>query len=481
MNYSSVFNKEIFENVIRELNEECRISRGYTSQIAGSTAFSATTTSIITYVLSKLDSLSNEEKRKLEKDILSFKIEKEGFYCKSIGNEDSVTVWSTAQSCLALIEIGTKEELFLESIEWLCDVQLEDGGWSYNGKENEVSRIGYCLYTVMVLCKITNKNLKIERTLKRAIEYIENYIPKDTCEKIIKYFLLIFLKVKARDEVLEKDIILSFINENSGDELANYTIVEPGSGLHHFYVPWYVPGFYMFFRRFLEPDHPIVLLLMKWFSDNIIDKKGWASDIHNKKIYSWATALSILSIDFWNRDCQRKSVTIKRLDSLEAIKARMLMIKEENGMPIYMSVCPLNGGKCNLRDKIELAYNDMNIFLDIPYQNAYLTYEKQIRTTVKKNGLNVVIAKNKQKSDVLLCKVCQLIQTCKYGIADISEESLNIPFELGLMYGLGKSCVILKKKNAKQPSDVQGIEYIQYENTDELNSQLKDWLKENVK
>ena len=219
MNYSSVFNKEIFENVIRELNEECKISRGYTSQIAGSTAFSATTTSIITYVLSKLDSLSNEEKRKLEKDILSFKIEKEGFYCKSIGNVDSVTVWSTAQSCVALIEIGTKEELFLDSIEWLCDVQLKDGGWSYNGKENEVSRIGYCLYTVMALCKITNKSLKIERTLNRAIEYIENYPPKDTCEKIIKYFLLISLKVKDRDEVQEKDIILNFINENSGDEL----------------------------------------------------------------------------------------------------------------------------------------------------------------------------------------------------------------------------------------------------------------------
>lgn len=480
MNYSSIFNKEIFENVIRELNGECRISRGYTSQIAGSMAFSATTTAIITYVLSKLDSLSNEEKRKLEKDILSFKIEKEGFYCKSIGNIDSVTVWSTAQSCLALIEIDTKEELFLDSIEWLCDVQLKDGGWSYNGKENEVSRIGYCLYTVMALCKMTNKNLKIERALNRAIKYIENYAPKDTCEKIIKYFLLISLKIKDRNEVQEKDIILNFINENS-DELANYTIVEPGSGLHHFYVPWYVPGFYMFFRRFLEPDHPIVLLLMKWFSINIIDKKGWSPDKHNKKIYSWASALSILSIDFWNRDCQRKSVTIKKLDSLEVIKEQMLMIKEDNGMPIYMSVCPLNGGKCNLRDKIELAYDDMNIFLDIPYQNAYLTYEKQIRTTVKKSGLNVVIAKNKQKSDVLLCKVCQLIQTCKYGIADISEESLNIPFELGLMYGLGKSCVILKKKNAKQPSDVQGIEYIQYENTDELNSQLKDWLKENVK
>lgn len=96
MNYSDVFNQEIFENVIRELKEECKISRGFTSQIAGSTAFSATTTSIITYVLSKLKSLSIDEKRSLEKDILSFKIKNEGFYFNSIGNEDSVTVWSTA-------------------------------------------------------------------------------------------------------------------------------------------------------------------------------------------------------------------------------------------------------------------------------------------------------------------------------------------------------------------------------------------------
>lgn len=45
----------------------------------------------------------------------------------------------------------------------------------------------------------------------------------------------------------------------------------------------------------------------------------------------------------------------------------------------------------------------------------------------------------------------------------------------------GKEIKILKQKNAKQQRDVQGIEYIQYENTDELNNQLKDWIKENVK
>ena len=49
------------------------------------------------------------------------------------------------------------------------------------------------------------------------------------------------------------------------------------------------------------------------------------------------------------------------------------------------------------------------------------------------------------------------------------------------MYGLGKPCAILKRKNSKQPSDVQGIEYIQYENTDEINNQLRDWIKDNVK
>lgn len=480
MIYSSVFNKEIFENAIKVLKEDCKISRGFTSQIVGTNSFSATTTSIITYVLSKLGSLSVEEKECLKQDILSFKINKKGFYYNSIGNEDSVTVWSTAQSCLALFEIGTNEDLFFDSIEWLCDVQSKDGGWSYNGKEDEISRIGYCLYTIIVLYKTTNKNSKVDNAINKAIHFIKNYNPKDTCEKIIKYYLLTLFKIEDRNKIQEREIVVDFINENV-DELANYTIVEPGSGIHHFYVPWYVPGVYMFFRKFLEPDHPIVLFLMKWFSNNIIDRKGWSSDIHNKKIYSWATALSVLCINFWNMDCQRKSIKIKKLNDIEVIKEQMLKIMEDNSMPIYMSACPLNGGKCNLRKKIELEYNDINIFLDIPYQNSYLTYEKQIRATVRKSGLNVVIAKNRQKSDVLLCKVCQLIQTCKYGIADISEESLNIPFELGLMYGLGKPCAILKRKNSKQPSDVQGIEYIQYENTDEINNQLRDWIKDNVK
>ena len=94
--------------------------------------------------------------------------------------------------------------------------------------------------------------------------------------------MLTLFKIEDRNKIQEREIVVDFINENV-DELANYTIVEPGSGIHHFYVPWYVPGFYMFFRKFLEPDHPIVLFLMKWFSNNIIDRKGWSSDIHNKK------------------------------------------------------------------------------------------------------------------------------------------------------------------------------------------------------
>ena len=74
-----------------------------------------------------------------------------------------------------------------------------------------------------------------------------------------------------------------------------------------------------------------------------------------------------------------------------------------------------------------------------------------------------------------------MIQTCKYGVADISYETLNVPFELGLMYGLGKNCAILKASDAKQPTDIEGIEYIEYENTDELDDGLANWIRDNVK
>ena len=64
------------------------------------------------------------------------------------------------------------------------------------------------------------------------------------------------------------------------------------------------------------------------------------------------------------------------------------------------------------------------------------------------------------------CKICEMIQGCSYGIADITENNPNVLFELGILIALGKPTVILYKKEGdlslKLPSDLNAIEVIPF-------------------
>jgi len=142
--------------------------------------------------------------------------------------------------------------------------------------------------------------------------------------------------------------------------------------------------------------------------------------------------------------------------------------------------CPLNLSECNMIDQIKQVYSENNIFVDIPYREDYLHFEQAICETIKKNGLNPVLAKDETKSDILLCKICRAVQRCNYGIADISYQSSNVLYELGMMHSLGMNVAILKNKNAKQPSDIHGKECIKYQNTDQLKVNLDKWIKDNI-
>lgn len=210
---------------------------------------------------------------------------------------------------------------------------------------------------------------------------------------------------------------------------------------------------------------------------SIRDEKGWPNKNDNRKknIYSWATALAMLSICMWNYDCVKQEV-----DEISIVKKISVLKKEDLKNMLFMQKCPLNGGECNLVEQIKQEYSDNKIFLDIPYAKKYRTFEKQIIETLTNAGLDVVEAKQQKRTKMILCKICYMLQTCKYGVADLSYESLNVPFELGLMYGLGKDCAILKSVDANQPTDIEGIEYIEYENTDELDERLGYWIKDNV-
>ncbi len=142
--------------------------------------------------------------------------------------------------------------------------------------------------------------------------------------------------------------------------------------------------------------------------------------------------------------------------------------------------CPLNLSLCSKLPQIKQNYSEKNIFVDIPYREDYEHFEQTICETIKENGLNPILAKDETKSDIILCKICKSVQSCNYGVADISYQSSNVLYELGMMHSLGMNVAILKNKNAEQPSDIGGKEHLGYVNTNQLKTKLDSWIKDNI-
>src|SRR3989338_5734463 len=91
------------------------------------------------------------------------------------------------------------------------------------------------------------------------------------------------------------------------------------------------------------------------------------------------------------------------------------------------------------RSAIELAFGD----------------DYDVKSALDEKGINAFV-----------CKICEMIQTCAYGIADITGNNANVLFELGMMIGLGKPTIILKKRNKKGglslPSDLKALEVVPF-------------------
>jgi len=91
----------------------------------------------------------------------------------------------------------------------------------------------------------------------------------------------------------------------------------------------------------------------------------------------------------------------------------------------------------------------------------------KIRSALEEKGINA-----------FTCKICEMIQTCAYGMADISQNNANVFMELGMMLALGKPTIILAKKGQEEklklPSDVTAIEIIPFDEYLDIIDQLRE-------
>jgi Flp pilus assembly protein TadD len=90
----------------------------------------------------------------------------------------------------------------------------------------------------------------------------------------------------------------------------------------------------------------------------------------------------------------------------------------------------------------------------------------EIRSALDEKGINA-----------FTCKICEMIQTCAYGMADITQRNPNVLLELGMMIALGKPTIILSRKGQEEelklPSDLSAIEVIPFTEYIDIIDQLR--------
>lgn len=475
-----------FDEILKEsvdflLKEENRTALGFCAQIPGIKNDSCATTSIIVYALSFEKNLTFEQKDNLKKLVYNFYNENDGSFGEIEGS-DSI-LWCTAQACLALLNLGVDVDSLMPSIKWLCENQTVSGGWCYNGMANDDIHIIYSLYPAIFLHRISKikKCDYVDQTLQKLLQFVKKYkddLTLDRFEVITKYFILNLFSNEIPSFSQRNELIKRICYEKYRNMDLSSTITETKTP-RLFYIKIFEQSFYLLLRPFISPDHNISLYYIRQLYDGHMDEGGWDRNINSMKgCCTWSTALAIVTIRIWLNDCKKASLLELSIPSLKLIVSNM---RRTGNMNTFVEICPMNGGSCNRRHEIISKKSDKRVFIDIPYDASYLDYRDTVINIIKDNGLEPVIADQTTETTMVLCKVCSYIQTCSFGVADISiAKKSNIHFELGLMFGLNISCAVLLQSGKRVPSDLSGIEYLSYRNTAELKKSLNKWIKDNI-
>ena len=109
----------------------------------------------------------------------------------------------------------------------------------------------------------------------------------------------------------------------------------------------------------------------------------------------------------------------------------------------------------------------------MPFRDEYQDiYEYGIILALKHLKLDSWRADENFNNIDIMCKICFEIQKSEYAIINVSDWNPNVLFELGLCYGTNVKTIIIKDRRKSIPSNLQGVEYIEYSNSANLKKNL---------
>lgn len=148
---------------------------------------------------------------------------------------------------------------------------------------------------------------------------------------------------------------------------------------------------------------------------------------------------------------------------------------------------------------------ETNVFINCPFDKSYINdLLKPLLYVIIKNGYNPRLSLEVSDSgEVRLEKITEIIKSCKYSIHDLSLVKskkakefarMNMPFELGIDYGLRKSGTVpLSEKQflileatkydyMKAISDINGFDIKVHNNkTEQVFECIYSWFSETLK
>lgn len=130
-------------------------------------------------------------------------------------------------------------------------------------------------------------------------------------------------------------------------------------------------------------------------------------------------------------------------------------------MANFNIVCPKSyPNKCNLvlSERAQLEKKEkFKLFFMHQFEGNDTYLEETINEYFRYPEYYVFNARCEPGLGVKICKICQLALACDFGAACISPENYNVFLEIGMLFTLGKPCIMIynkEKLNHKDPSKV---------------------------
>ena len=123
---------------------------------------------------------------------------------------------------------------------------------------------------------------------------------------------------------------------------------------------------------------------------------------------------------------------------------------------------------------IELLRRVCTCFLARPFRDEFVRVEESLQEELKKFGTNIEIAESEPPDFNVFKDIAQQIQSCHFGIADITGMNPNILIEVGLMIGAGKPVMLIQDTDDQTeiPFDLKGRHIFRYKRVKETSGKI---------